>query len=80
MAFNEPLVPQGDTGGVGKTRWVLVTWMFVISSVAYLDRVNISIAAKDIAAEFHLTNAQLGPIFSAFPMDVSPMRGARAES
>lgn len=51
---------------VGKTRWLLVFWMFVISSVAYLDRVNISIAAKDIASDFHLTNSQLGPIFSAF--------------
>ena len=53
--------PQG-----GKFRWGLVFWMFVISSVAYLDRVNISIAAKDIAAEFNLTNLQLGRIFSAF--------------
>lgn len=51
---------------VGKFRWSLVFWMFVISSVAYLDRVNISIAAKDIATEFNLTNIQLGRIFSAF--------------
>jgi ACS family glucarate transporter-like MFS transporter len=50
----------------GKTRWLLVFWMFVMSSVAYLDRVNISIAGKDIATEFHLSNIQLGRIFSAF--------------
>jgi ACS family glucarate transporter-like MFS transporter len=51
---------------VGKVRWILVVWMFVISAVAYLDRVNISIAGKAIAAEFHLTNLQIGYVFSAF--------------
>jgi MFS transporter, ACS family, glucarate transporter len=50
----------------GRVRWLLVAWMFVISSVIFLDRVNISIAGKDIATQFHLTNIQLGRIFSAF--------------
>lgn len=50
----------------GKVRWVLVAWMFVISAISYLDRVNISIAGKDIATEFSLSNIQLGHIFSAF--------------
>jgi ACS family glucarate transporter-like MFS transporter len=48
------------------TRWLLVIWMFVISAVAYLDRVNISIAGKSISADFGLTNVQLGWVFSAF--------------
>jgi ACS family glucarate transporter-like MFS transporter len=47
-------------------RWLLIGWIFVISAVSYLDRVNISIAAQSIAKEFHLTNMQLGPVFSAF--------------
>ena len=47
-------------------RWVLTFWLFVLSAVAYLDRVNISIAGKLLASEFHLTNVQLGWIFSAF--------------
>jgi ACS family glucarate transporter-like MFS transporter len=51
------------TGGV---RWMLVGWMFVMSAVAYLDRVNISIAGKDLAPEFHLSNVQFGHILSAF--------------
>jgi len=50
----------------GRVRWALVGWMFVISAISYLDRVNISIAAKDIATEFGLNNIQLGRIFSAF--------------
>jgi len=37
-----------------------------MSSVAYCDRVNISIASHYIVQEFHLSDVQLGYIFSAF--------------
>lgn len=37
-----------------------------MSAVAYLDRVNISIAGKFIARDFGLGNVQLGWVFSAF--------------
>jgi MFS transporter, ACS family, glucarate transporter len=47
-------------------RWLLVFWMFLMGAIAYLDRVNISIAGQAVAAEFHLSNQQLGWIFSAF--------------
>lgn len=47
-------------------RWVLVFWLFTISAIAYLDRVNISIAGQAIAKEFDLTKIQLGWVFSAF--------------
>jgi len=47
-------------------RWFLVFGLFVLSAVAYLDRVNISIAGSSIAAEYHLSHVQLGWIFSAF--------------
>ncbi len=40
--------------------------MFVISAIAYLDRVNIAIAGHSIQQEFHLDNIQLGWVFSAF--------------
>jgi len=40
--------------------------MFVVSAIAYLDRVNISIAAPTIMQEFHLSDIELGWIFSAF--------------
>lgn len=48
------------------TRWVLMFWIFVMSAIAYLDRVNIAIAGHSMALEFHLSNIQLGWIFSAF--------------
>jgi len=49
-----------------RIRWLLVFWMFVISAVAYLDRVNISIAGQSIEQQFHLEHVQLGWVFSAF--------------
>ena len=49
-----------------RVRWFLVFALFILSAVAYLDRVNISIAGSSIAAEYHLSNVQLGWIFSAF--------------
>src|SRR5664280_2949939 len=49
-----------------RMRWALIGWMFAISAIAYLDRVNISIAGHSIQQEFHLDNIQLGWVFSAF--------------
>lgn len=49
-----------------RIRWLLAASVAVIGAVSYLDRVNLSIAAKSIAGEFHLDDTQLGWIFSAF--------------
>ena len=49
-------------------RWLLVFWLFVLSAVAFLDRVNISIAGSAISSEYHLSKVQLGWVFSAFLM------------
>ena len=48
-----------------RVRWFLVSWLFVLSAVSYLDRVNISIAAGSIVDAYHLTDVQLGKVFSA---------------
>src|SRR5215472_9151774 len=40
--------------------------MFVMSAVAYLDRVNISIAGQAIMQDFQLDKVRLGYVFSAF--------------
>ena len=47
-------------------RWVLIGWIFLVSAVAYLDRVNLSIAGSAIMAEFHLDTVQLGWVQTAF--------------
>jgi MFS transporter, ACS family, glucarate transporter len=49
-----------------RVRWLLVFWMFAISAISYLDRVNISIAGGFIQKEFQIDNIRLGWIFSAF--------------
>ena len=48
-----------------RIRWLLIFWLFVLSAVSYLDRVNISIAGGAIADSYHLTDVQLGKVFSA---------------
>ena len=50
----------------GRFRWALIAWMFTISAIGYLDRVNISIAGRSIQQEFGLDNIRLGWVFSAF--------------
>jgi ACS family glucarate transporter-like MFS transporter len=47
-------------------RYLLVLWLFVLSSVAYLDRTNISIAGIQIGHEYAIDNTRLGWVFSAF--------------
>ena len=47
-------------------RYLLVLWVFVLSTIAFLDRTNISIAGVQISKEFGIDNSHLGWIFSAF--------------
>src|SRR6202042_3144116 len=39
--------------------------LFILSAVSYLDRVNISIAGGSIAESYHLSDVQLGKVFSS---------------
>ncbi len=50
----------------GNVRWFLVFWLFLLSAVSFLDRVNISVAGSAIASEYKLSQIQLGWVFSAF--------------
>jgi ACS family glucarate transporter-like MFS transporter len=47
-------------------RFLLVFWLFVLSTVAFLDRTNISIAGVGLGQEYGLSKVQLGWVFSAF--------------
>jgi MFS transporter, ACS family, glucarate transporter len=58
-------IPVADLPS-GRVRWFLVFWLFVLGAVSYLDRVNIAIAGSALAEEYHLSQVQLGSIFSAF--------------
>jgi MFS transporter, ACS family, glucarate transporter len=52
--------------GKSKVRWFLVSWLFILSAVSFLDRVNLSVAARAIASEYRLSDVDLGWVFSAF--------------
>ena len=47
-------------------RTFVYSMLFIMTAINYLDRVNLSVAAKTIAEELSLTPIQLGWIFSAF--------------
>src|SRR5207249_1601663 len=50
----------------GRLRWAIIIYVFLMSAMSYLDRVNLSIAGPTIQKEFGLTDVQLGYVFSAF--------------
>jgi len=54
-----------NSARMSHVRWFLVFWLFILSAVSYLDRVNISIAGGSIAEAYHLSDVQLGQVFSA---------------
>ncbi|MFQ5991689.1 MAG: MFS transporter [Nitrospiraceae bacterium] len=49
-----------------QTRWVILALLFAISIVTYIDRVNISVTARQMMPALGLSNTQMGQIFSAF--------------
>lgn len=55
-------------------RRLIVAWVFAIYVLMFLDRVNISIAAKYIITEYRLSDVQMGAIFSAFVLGYALMQ------
>jgi ACS family glucarate transporter-like MFS transporter len=49
----------------GRLRWVLISFIFVMTAIAYIARVNMSVAGGAVRAEYGWTNAELGWILSA---------------
>lgn len=47
-------------------RWLVLALLFIISFVAYLLRMNISVAAKFMMPELGLSEVQMGWVFAAF--------------
>lgn len=47
-------------------RWVIVALLAALSLVSYMQRVNISIAAKLMMPELSLSEVQMGQVFSSF--------------
>jgi ACS family glucarate transporter-like MFS transporter len=49
-----------------KIRWLLIGLLFVLSAVAFLDRVNMSVAAPRMIGDYHLSDVQFGLLSTAF--------------
>src|ERR1700730_171410 len=54
------------TSRTSNVRWLLIAWLFVLSAVAFLDRVNLSIAGTRLAADYHLSDVQFGLLSTVF--------------
>lgn len=55
-----------DRGSGKSERWVLCIFLFLATSLNYMDRQALGVAAPAIQREFGLNNAQLGLLLSAF--------------
>jgi ACS family glucarate transporter-like MFS transporter len=49
-----------------RERWRVLAFVFLVSVVTYLDRINISIAGDFLMREYGLSRLELGTIFGAF--------------
>ena len=49
-----------------RTRWTILSLLLLISIITYIDRVNISVTARQMMPALGLTDLQMGQIFSAF--------------
>lgn len=50
----------------GRRRYLVYAGTFVMMMLCYIDRVNLSVAARAIATSYHLSPVQLGFVFSSF--------------
>jgi len=49
-----------------RIRWLIAALLLLITSLTYLDRLNMMVAAARIRGEFGLTDVQIGTLLSAF--------------
>lgn len=49
-----------------RIRWAILSLLLAISVVTYIDRVNISVTARQMMPALGLTDLQMGKVFSAF--------------
>jgi len=58
--------PGDARGSAGPAATRLVPLLVLVASVGYLCRVDVTVIAPQLMAEFHLSQAQIGEVFSAF--------------
>lgn len=58
--------PPAKPPSPSRFRWVILGLLLAISIVTYIDRVNISVTARQMMPALGLTDLQMGQVFSAF--------------
>ena len=56
----------GDATPPSPLRWLILGLLFAISVVTYIDRINISVTARQMMPALGLTEQEMGFVFSAF--------------
>lgn len=59
-------MPPHHSTTPSRVRWRILLLLLLISIITYIDRVNISVAARQMMPALGLTDLQMGQIFSAF--------------
>jgi ACS family glucarate transporter-like MFS transporter len=57
---------MGERTDSGHSRWAIVGILCAVAFVLYVDRVNITVAARQMASQFHLSDQALGEVLGAF--------------
>lgn len=65
LLFKHRSSPE-TTSAASRVRWRICGLLFVISVLTFLNRINISVAARDIQLDLALNNRQLGYIMSVY--------------
>ncbi|HJU06290.1 MAG TPA: MFS transporter [Nitrospiraceae bacterium] len=60
------MIPRQQDAPPTRIRWRMAALLFSISVVTYIDRVNISVTARQMMPALGLTDVQMGQVFSAF--------------
>ena len=58
--------PLSPPTAPSRVRWRILSLLLLISIITYIDRVNISVTARQMMPALGLTDLQMGQIFSAF--------------
>src|SRR5207244_5090853 len=64
--YNPATTPASSTACPTRTRYNILALLTMISIITYVDRVNISVAARQMMPALGLTPVQMGYVFSAF--------------
>ena len=64
----QPNFVSQPTTRPSRIRWLILSLLFLVSVITYIDRGNISVTARQMMPAYGITDQQMGWIFSAFVM------------